>query len=58
MYKLDKSGGAVFSLHYHLICCVKYRQKVFDNDEIISDIKSQICKIAKTFNVEITEPPS
>lgn len=55
MYKLDKSGGAVFSLHYHLICCVKYRQKVFDNDEIISDIKSQICKIAKTFNVEIIE---
>lgn len=55
MYKLDKSGGAVFSLNYHLICCVKYRQQVFDNDEIISDLKSQIKEIASNFNVTIID---
>jgi len=35
MYKLNKTSNAVFSLIYHLIVVVKYRQKVFVEDKII-----------------------
>jgi len=31
MYKVDKNRGSVSSIIYHLIVCVKYRQKVFRN---------------------------
>jgi len=34
---------------------VKYRQKVFINDDLVSDTKSIILDIAKTFDVEIIE---
>jgi putative transposase len=55
MYELDKTGGAVFSLHYHLITVVKYRKKVFTNEEMISDLKTIIQTIAKDFDVTIIE---
>jgi putative transposase len=34
---------------------VKYRQKVFTEDAIISDLKTIMCKIATEFDVEIIE---
>lgn len=55
MYQLDKSGGCVYSLYYHLIIVVKYRQKVFTDDELISDLKQIFDNIAKDFKVEILQ---
>lgn len=55
MYKLDKNCNSVFSLLYHFITVVKYRKKVFLNDEIVSNIKTIIEKIADDFDVEIIE---
>lgn len=55
MYKLDKTNNAVFSLVYHFIAVVKYRQKVFSQDDIISDLKTRIEKISIDFDVEVIE---
>lgn len=55
MYKVDKTSNSVSSLCYHFISVVKYRQKVFINDSIISDLKTCVDNIAKTFDVEIIE---
>jgi putative transposase len=55
MNELDKTNNATFLLQYHFITVIKYRQKVFLSDEIISDLKSIICDIAKSFDVQIIE---
>lgn len=55
MHKVDKTSNAVFSLCYHFITVVKYRQKVFVEDNIISSLKSITEEIAKGFDVEIIE---
>ena len=55
MYQLDKTSNAVFSLCYHLITCVKYRQRVFTNEEIIADLKTIVEKISESFDVQIIE---
>ena len=36
--KLDNNNHSVFMLHYHLIMCVKYRNKVI-NDKISARLK-------------------
>jgi putative transposase len=55
MYHLDKSGNSVFSLFYHLIIVVKYRKKVFVNENLVSDIKDIIQKISESMEVNIVE---
>jgi len=55
MNKLDKSQNAVFSLQYHFISCVKYRQNVFNNESIIDFLKSKVIEISDKFDVEILE---
>ena len=55
MYDLDKLRGSAFSLQYHLITTVKYRQKVFVEDEIVSAVKEIVNKIALDFDVQILE---
>lgn len=55
MYKLDKSKHSVYSLNYHLIICVKYRKKVFVNENLVSDIKTIVEKISKDFDVIVME---
>jgi len=55
MYELDKNGNCVYSLHYHLISVVKYRRKVFVNEEIVNDLKEIISNISKKFDVVIIE---
>ena len=55
MYELDKTNNATFSLEYHLITVVKYRQKVFLSDDIISDLKTITKDIAESFDVKILE---
>ena len=52
-YTFDKISHAVFTLNYHLIICIKYRKKVFDNDEIINELKERTRKIADGFDIEI-----
>lgn len=55
MYRLDKTGNCVFSLCYHLIVVVKYRRKVFENDILVSDVKTIIQEISESMQVEIIE---
>jgi len=52
-YTFDKTSHAVFTLNYHLIICVKYRRKVFDNDIIINELKERTRRIANGFDIEI-----
>ena len=52
-YTFDKTSHAVFTLNYHLIICVKYRRKVFDNDTIINELKERTRRIAGGFDIEI-----
>lgn len=55
MYRTDKINNAVFSLCYHFITVVKYRQKVFEDDVMVSDLKTIIDTIASDFDVEVIE---
>lgn len=55
MYRVDKTSNAVFSLCYHFITVVKYRQKVFTQDTIITDLKTIIQDISREFDVEVIE---
>jgi putative transposase len=54
--KYQKENYKVYSLIYHLIFVVKYRQKIFlDDTGIINDLKEKLVKLAKTFDVELLE---
>ena len=55
MYKVDKNKGSVSSIIYHLIICVKYRKKVFDNQALQQDVKYKMNEISKLYNVQIIE---
>ena len=55
MYRTDKNNNSVYSLCYHFITVVKYRQKVFVSDNLISDLKTITEKISQEFEVEIIE---
>jgi len=55
MYKVDKTSNVVFSLCYHLIVVVKYRQDVFDKQELVNDMKYIVEEIAQDFYVEVLE---
>jgi len=52
-YELDNNRHAKYSLNYHLILVVKYRKKVFTNDEIINRLKEITNKISLNFGCEI-----
>lgn len=52
-YKLDKGAHSVYALHYHLVQVVKYRRKVFTNDDIVDFLKQKVKEISSTFDVEI-----
>jgi len=52
-YKLDKGAHSVYALQYHLVQVVKYRRKVFVNDDIIDFLKQKTKEISSTFEVEI-----
>ena len=55
MYKLEKSTNAVYSLHYHLISVVKYRRKIFVDEQIISALKDIVEKVSEEFSVKVIE---
>ena len=52
--RLDSNNHSVFMLHYHLIMCVKYRNKVI-NDKISNRLKEIFKKIAPTYNITLEE---
>ncbi len=52
-YDLDKGAHSVYSLYYHFIQVVKYRRKVFINDELVDFLKTKVREIADRFNVEV-----
>lgn len=48
--QLDTNNHSVFMLHYHLIMCIKYRNKVI-NDAISNRLKEIFERIAPTYNI-------
>ena len=52
--QLDTNNHSVFMLHYHLIMCIKYRNKVID-DNISSRLKEIFIKIAPAYNIALEE---
>ena len=52
--KLDNNNHSVFMLHYHLIMCIKYRNKVID-DKISNRLKEIFEKIALSYNITLEE---
>ena len=52
--RLDNNNHSVFMLHYHLIMCVKYRNKII-NDNISSRLKEIFEKIAPAYNITLEE---
>lgn len=51
--ELKRNSNAVYLLNYHLILVVKYRKKVFTNDEIVERTKELMRKISTENNVEV-----
>ena len=39
-YRLDRESHSVYALYYHYVQVVKYRRKVFDNEETINFLKA------------------
>ena len=52
-YKLDKGAHSVYALQYHFVQVVKYRRKVFINDDIVDFLKQKTKEISSTFGAEI-----
>lgn len=54
-YKLDRGAHSVFALQYHLVQCVKYRKKVFENEKIVDLLNLKIREISDTFQVTVID---
>ena len=52
--KFDTNNHSVFILHYHLIMCIKYRNKVIDNN-ISNRLKEIFEFIAQKYNIVLEE---
>lgn len=52
--KFDNNNHSVFLHHYHLIMCVKYRNKVID-DKISDRLKEIFERIASDYNISLEE---
>ena len=52
--KFDTNNHSVFILHYHLIMCIKYRNKVIDNN-ISNRLKEIFEFIASKYNIVLEE---
>jgi putative transposase len=50
--QLDTNNHSVFLLHYHLIMCIKHRNKVID-DAISNRLKEIFLKIAPAYNITL-----
>lgn len=52
--RLDTNNHSVFMLHYHLIMCIKYRNKVID-DSISNRLKEIFKNISPSYNITLEE---
>ena len=52
--QLDTNNHSVFMLRYHLVMCVKYRNKVID-DAISNRLKEMFVKTAPAYNITLEE---
>jgi len=52
-YKLDRGAHSVYSLHYHLVICIKYRRKALHDDIIRERLKQIIWLMAEDLDIEI-----
>ena len=52
-YELDKGSHSVYTLTYHHVCCVKYRRKIFDSEDIITRLKEINIEVSKKFDVDV-----
>ena len=52
--EFDTNNHSVFILHYHLIMCIKYRNKVI-NDEISDRLKDMLEFICPKYNIILEE---
>lgn len=50
----DNNNHSVFLLHYHLIMCIKYRNKVI-NDTVSARLKEIFERIAPDYNITVEE---
>lgn len=55
MGQLNKTCNAVYSLRYHLIICVKYRQDVFSDERIAARFKELSDYVAERSGVSIIQ---
>jgi len=55
LYELDKSKNSTYSLHYHFITVVKYRQKVFTSDDMVKHLKDIVVQISEGQLVDVIE---
>lgn len=53
--KYNKDAHRVYSLIFHIILIVKYRKKVFENQDIIDFTKETLDKISHDFQVSVLE---
>lgn len=53
-YEFDKSSHSVYTLNYHFIQCVKYRRKVFDDNEIRNELMKRVKNIGESYEIKIT----
>ena len=53
MTELQKTSNAVYQLNYHLVIVVKYRKKIFTDDNIINALKNFNEKISPEYGVNI-----
>lgn len=51
--ELKRNSNAVYMLNYHIILVVKYRKKIFVNNEIIERAKELMRKISTENDVEV-----
>lgn len=53
MKELNKNSNSIYKLNYHLILVVKYRQDIFDDENIVNMLKQYIEKISEPYGVEV-----
>lgn len=51
--ELKRNCNSVYMLNFHLIFVVKYRKKIFTNDEIVEYVKEIMRKVSNENDVEI-----
>lgn len=53
-YNLDKGSHSVYSIQFHYVACIKYRQEVL-SDLVAEQLKSINIEVAKSFSIKIIE---